>query len=32
MIDEASENLTKLGFVTKDRDHPDGNLHFERYW
>lgn len=32
MIDEASENLSRLGFVTKDRDHPDGNLHFERYW
>lgn len=32
MIDEAAANLTGLGFVTKDRDHPDGNLHFERYW
>ncbi len=32
MIDEACENLSKLGFVTKDREHPDGNLHFERYW
>jgi ferredoxin--NADP+ reductase len=32
MIDEAEANLKKLGFVTRDRDHPDGNLHFERYW
>ncbi|GAB4107962.1 MAG: hypothetical protein Kow00105_12870 [Phycisphaeraceae bacterium] len=32
MIDQATENLSKLGFVTKDRDHPDGNIHFERYW
>ncbi len=32
MIDQATENLGKLGFVTKDRDHPDGNIHFERYW
>ncbi len=32
MIDQASENLGKLGFVTRDRDHPDGNIHFERYW
>lgn len=32
MIDEASEKLSQLGFVTRDRDHPDGNLHFERYW
>ena len=32
MIDQATENLEKLGFVTKDRDNPDGNIHFERYW
>lgn len=32
MIDQATVNLNKLGFVTKDRDHPDGNIHFERYW
>ncbi len=32
MIDQASENLHKLGFVTQDRDRPDGNIHFERYW
>jgi len=32
MIDQASENLHKLGFVTRDREHPNGNIHFERYW
>ncbi len=32
MIDQATENLGKLGFITRDRDHPDGNIHFERYW
>jgi ferredoxin--NADP+ reductase len=32
MIDEASENLGKLGFVARDRENPHGNLHFERYW
>lgn len=32
MIDQATENLNKLGFVTRDREHPDGNIHFERYW
>lgn len=32
MIDQATENLSKLGFVTHDRNHPDGNIHFERYW
>lgn len=32
MIDQAEQNLTGLGFVTADREHPDGNLHFERYW
>ena len=32
MIDEAESDLAGRGFVPKDRDHPDGNLHFERYW
>tara|TARA_R110002111_G_scaffold22855_1_gene51944 strand:- start:559 stop:1389 length:831 start_codon:yes stop_codon:yes gene_type:complete len=32
MIDQAAEHLTGLGFITQDREHPDGNLHFERYW
>lgn len=32
MIDEASANMIALGFTTKDHQHPDGNLHFERYW
>jgi len=32
MIDQADEHLTSQGFITHDRQHPDGNLHFERYW
>jgi ferredoxin--NADP+ reductase len=32
MIDQCEGELTQLGFVVKDRQHPDGNLHFERYW
>ena len=32
MIEQATENLNQLGFVTKDREHPDGTIHFERYW
>lgn len=32
MIEQATENLEKLGFSTKDRKNPDGNIHFERYW
>ena len=32
MIDEAEANLQRLGFVPRDRQNPDGNLHFERYW
>ncbi len=32
MIDQCEENLTQRGFVTKDRQHPDGNIHLERYW
>ncbi len=32
MIDEVETDLTGMGFVPKDRAHPEGNLHFERYW
>jgi len=32
MIDQLEEELTGLGFVTKDRKHPEGNIHLERYW
>jgi ferredoxin--NADP+ reductase len=32
MIDEMTEKLVAEGFVPKDREHPDGNLHFEKYW
>jgi ferredoxin--NADP+ reductase len=32
MIDQVEADLTTRGFQTQDRKHPDGNLHFERYW
>ncbi|MEM9913954.1 MAG: ferredoxin--NADP reductase [Planctomycetota bacterium] len=32
MIDQVEAKLTERGFVTHDRKHPEGNLHFERYW
>jgi len=32
MIDQCEEMLTARGFVTKDREHPEGNIHLERYW
>ena len=32
MIDECEQQLTARGFVVKDRQNPDGNIHFERYW
>jgi ferredoxin--NADP+ reductase len=32
MIDQGEETLQKRGFVVKNREHPDGNIHFERYW
>ncbi|MBB6430094.1 ferredoxin--NADP reductase [Algisphaera agarilytica] len=32
MIDQVEADLSDRGFVTHDRKHPDGNLHFERYW
>lgn len=32
MIDQVEADLTQRGFQTNDRKHPEGNLHFERYW
>ena len=32
MIDQVEADLTGRGFVVQDRKHPDGTLHFERYW
>ena len=32
MIEQATTSLEAIGFVTKDRQHPEGNIHFERYW
>ena len=32
MIDEAEQKLQRQGFVVRDHEHPDGNIHFERYW
>jgi len=32
MIDQCEVELTQLGFVVHNREHPDGTLHFERYW
>lgn len=32
MIDECEANLTGRGFVVKNREHPEGTVHFERYW
>lgn len=32
MVDTLEPMLHQRGFVTRDREHPDGNLHFERYW
>ncbi|MEO1235274.1 MAG: ferredoxin--NADP reductase [Planctomycetota bacterium] len=32
MIDEAEASLNARGFHTRDRKHPEGKLHFERYW
>ncbi|MEQ9455481.1 MAG: ferredoxin--NADP reductase [Phycisphaeraceae bacterium] len=32
MIDQCQEELEARGWVTKGREHPEGNLHFERYW
>jgi len=32
MIDQGEASLKTQGFVTHNRKHPEGNLHFERYW
>lgn len=32
MIDEAEQYLVRRGFIVQNRKHPDGNVHFERYW
>lgn len=32
MIDEVTADLVTRGFTPKDREHPDGNVHFEKYW
>lgn len=32
MIDQCQKELEERGWKTKGREHPDGNLHFERYW
>ena len=32
MIDEMTGLLVDRGFTPKDREHPDGNVHFEKYW
>ena len=32
MIEQTTESLNNLGFITQNRDHPDGNIRTERYW
>jgi ferredoxin--NADP+ reductase len=32
MIDDLTAQLTARGFTPKDREHPDGNVHLEKYW
>ena len=32
MIDEVEADLHARGFVTRDRAHPEGNIHHEKYW
>ena len=32
MIDEVSAELSGRGFTPRDREHPDGNVHLEKYW
>ncbi|MEM1013868.1 MAG: ferredoxin--NADP reductase [Planctomycetota bacterium] len=32
MIDDVTNQLVDRGFVPKSREHPDGNVHFEKYW
>ncbi|MFW6032182.1 MAG: ferredoxin--NADP reductase [Phycisphaeraceae bacterium] len=32
MIDQVSEDLAPLGFQVRNRENPEGNVHFESYW
>jgi len=32
MIDQVEADLVERGFVVENKEHPDGTLHFERYW
>ncbi len=32
MVDDCEANLLERGFTVRDRHHPHGNIHFERYW
>ena len=32
MVDEVTQDLVARGFTPKDREHPDGNVHLEKYW
>lgn len=32
MVDEVTRDLVERSFTPKDREHPDGNVHFEKYW
>ena len=32
MIDDIAAELTGRGFTPKSREHPDGNVHLEKYW
>ena len=32
MIEEVEADLQARGFVTRDREHPEGNIHHEKYW
>ena len=32
MIDQAEARLQRQGFMVCDRENPQGNIHFERYW
>ncbi|MEM0914130.1 MAG: ferredoxin--NADP reductase [Planctomycetota bacterium] len=32
MIDQVEADLIERGFVVENKEHPDGTLHFERYW
>lgn len=32
MVDDCEADLLRHGFTVRDRRHPEGNIHFERYW